>query len=113
VCRTDVAPRAIALALVAALLAYAVFALAVRQWWLSGLAAPVVAAMLWRRHRRARFATYVFLTVAAARGLASGVWPVSALAAGAVLLMQCAAARRAWPRLVPGAGRRSDRMTAP
>ena len=86
----------------AALLAYAVVALAAARWWISGLAAPVVAVVLWRRHPRARFAAYVFFTVVALRGLAGRHWAAVLFAAAAVGLMQTAAARRAWPRLGPG-----------
>jgi hypothetical protein len=66
-----------------ALLAYAAFALGVARWWISGLAAPVVAVLLWRRHPRSRFSAYVFLSVVAIRGVATHRWPVLALAAPA------------------------------
>ncbi len=96
-------------ALAAGLLAYAVLALAVERWWISGLAAPAVAALLVLRHRRARFSAYVFLSVATMRGLVHGVWPVAAGAAGAILLLQAPPARRLWPRLPPRWARRAGR----
>jgi len=96
-------PRpAVAVLLPVALLAYSLLALGVARWWVSGLAAPVVAALLWRRHPRARFAAYVFFSIVALRGLAAGAWAAVLFAAAAVALMQTAAARRAWPRLGPG-----------
>lgn len=96
-------PRpAVAVLLPLALLAYAVVALGVARWWVSGLAAPVVGALLWRRHPRARFAAYVFFSVVALRGLVGRHWAAVLFAAGAVVLMQTPAARRAWPRLRPG-----------
>jgi hypothetical protein len=99
-------PRpAVAVLLPLALLGYALLALGVAHWWISGLAAPVIAGLLWRRHPRARFATYVFLSVVALRGAVGRHWAALAFAAIAVALMQIAAARRAWPRLRPGATR--------
>src|SRR5437870_12818869 len=53
---------AVTVVLPLALVAYACVALGVAHWWVSGLVAPVVAALLWRRHPRARFAAYVFLS---------------------------------------------------
>ena len=93
---------AVAVLLPVAILAYALLALGVARWWVSGLAAPVVAALLWRRHPRARFAAYVFFSIVAVRSLAAGAWAAVLVAAAAVALMQTAAARRAWPRLRPG-----------
>jgi len=103
-----------ALLLLAALLGYAALALGALRWWLSGAAALVVAALLWRRHPRARFAAYVYLSTLALRGLARGEWPGLAFAAGALLLLQLPGARRAWPRLRPRALRADgDRMPRP
>jgi hypothetical protein len=103
-----ISPRpAVAWALVASLVAYAALA-ATRQWWLSAVAAPVVAVLLWRRHPRARFAAYVLLTVVAFRGAVAGSWGLPAYAAVAVALMQTRAARRMWPRLVAGRPRGDD-----
>lgn len=92
----------VAILLPVALLAYALLALGVARWWVSALAAPVVAALLWRRHPRARFAAYIFFSAVLLRGLAAGAWAAVLFAAAAVALMQTAAARRAWARLGPG-----------
>jgi hypothetical protein len=103
------------LSLVARLLAlsvatYAVVA-ATRHAWLAAAAAVIVAALLWRRHPRARFAAYIFLSVLLVRGVATGGWVLAAYAVIALAVMQTAAAREAWPRLVPGRwGGRGDRM---
>lgn len=86
----------------AALIAYALLALGVARWWISGLAAPLIAALLWRRHPRARFAAYVFFSVVAVRGLAGRHWAAMLFAVAAVAVMQTPAALRAWPRLRPG-----------
>lgn len=98
-------PRALewllALTLVAAFLLYAVYALLIGPWWISGLAAPVVALMLLGRHRRARFAAYVFLSVALLRTALAGHWGIALGAGGALLLLQTPAAGRLWPRLTP------------
>jgi hypothetical protein len=66
-----------------------------------GLAAPYVAALLWRRHPRARFATYVFLTHETVRGLHFHRWDAVLAAAAGVLLLQLPAARRWAPSLRP------------
>ena len=98
-------PRArewlLVLTLVAAFLLYAIYALLIGPWWISGLAAPVVALMLLGRHRRARFAAYVFLTVALLRTALAGHWGIALGAGGALLLLQTPAAGRLWPRLTP------------
>jgi hypothetical protein len=92
---------AIVWTLVGSLAVYTVVAVA-RGWWPSVVVAPIVAATLWRRYRRARFTAYVFFTVLAIRGALTGVWLLPLYAAAAIVLMQTASARRAWPRLVPG-----------
>jgi hypothetical protein len=66
-----------------------------------GLAAPYVAALLWRRHPRARFAAYVFLTHEAARGLHFGNWAAAAVAAAWIAVLQLPAARRWAPPVRP------------
>ena len=74
-----------------------------RPWnWLAyGLAAPYVAALLWRRDPRARFGAYVFFSHEAVRGLHfRHPWAVAAAVAG-VLLLQLPAARRWAPSLRP------------
>jgi len=102
-------PRpAVAVVLPLALVAYACVALGVAHWWVSGLVAPVVAALLWRRHPRARFAAYVFLSLVALRGALAHRWAALAFAVVVVALMQTAASRRAWPRLRPGAARAAE-----
>jgi hypothetical protein len=94
-------PPAVAVALVGSLLVYAVVAVT-QRWWPSAAVAPLVALLLWRRHRRARFTAYVFFSVLAARGALTGAWTLPAYALVAVGLLQTAAARGAWPRLRPG-----------
>jgi hypothetical protein len=94
-------------ALVASLVVYAVLA-ARGGWWLSAVAAPIAAVLLWRRHPRARFAAYVFFTAVAFRGAVSGSWALPAYAVAAVALMQTRDARRTWPRLVAGRRRGDD-----
>ena len=102
-------PSLVVVVLVASLLVYAAVAVA-RHWWPSAIVAPFVAALLWRRHRRARFTAYVFFSVLAARGVLTGVWPLPVYALAAVGLLQTASARAAWPRLTP---RRRARRDAP
>jgi hypothetical protein len=99
----------VVVALVVSLLVYAVIAIT-RRWWPSTVTAPVVAALLWRRHRRARFTAYVFFSVLAARGVLTGVWALPAYAVTAIALLQTPAAQAAWPRLTPG--RRPTESTA-
>ena len=64
-----------------------------------GLAAPYVAWLVWRRHPRARFAAYVFLTHEALRGVHLHRQDAVAIAALWVLLLQLPAARRWMPSL--------------
>ena len=85
----------------ASLLIYSALAVT-RRWWPSVVTAPIVAVLLWRRHRRARFTAYVFFSVLAIRGALTGVWALPAYALAAIALLQTAAARAAWPRLSPG-----------
>jgi hypothetical protein len=89
------------LAFAVGLLAYCVVALA-HGWWLSAGGAPIVAWLMWRRHRRARFAAYIFFSALAARSVLIESWPLGVFALVAVVLLQLPAARRAWPRLTPG-----------
>jgi hypothetical protein len=109
-------PSLVAAALAASLLIYAVIAVA-HRWWPSALVAPLLALLLWRRHRRARFTAYVFFSVLAVRGALTGVWALPAYALAAAGLLQTQAARAAWPRLRPARLRapaeergRGDRM---
>ena len=91
--------RALASLLALGLAGYATFALGIGHWWISGVAAPVVAALLLARHRRARFSAYVFFSVVVLRGVLTGWWMLAGGAAAAILLLQTPAALRAWPRL--------------
>ena len=101
-------PSLVVVVLVTSLLVYSGFAIT-RHWWPSAVVAPLVAALLWRRHRRARFSAYVFFSVLAARGALTHVWALPVYALAAVSLMQTPAARVAWPRLTRGRTR-GDRM---
>ncbi|MBI3637196.1 MAG: hypothetical protein HY216_13460 [Candidatus Rokubacteria bacterium] len=93
---------AIAVLVPLALLAYAAYALLVAHWWVSGLAASIVAALLWTRHPRARFSAYVLLSVIVLRGLIRGEWGAAAFGAVAIAVLQLPASRRAWPRIPLG-----------
>ena len=104
-------PSLVVVVLVTSLLVYSGVAIT-RHWWPSAVAAPLVAALLWRRHRRARFSAYVFFSVLAARGAITHVWALPLYALAAVGLMQTSAARVAWPRLTPGRTP-DDRMRRP
>jgi hypothetical protein len=88
--------------LVASLGVYAVLALALRHWWLSGALAPVIAVLLWRAHPRARFSAYVFFSAVAMRGAIRDSWTSAVYGIAAILILQTPAALRAWPRLRPG-----------
>jgi hypothetical protein len=112
--------RAVAALLPAAILGYAVVALAIEHWWLSGVVALVVAGLMWRRHPRARFSAYILLSALVMRAVFGHAWGALVFAALTLAVMQTPAARRAWPRLVPGArpGRGArpeggDRMARP
>ena len=85
----------------AALLVYAVVALAL-GWWPLALLAPLVAWLLWRRHPRARFAAYIYFSVMTARAFLTASWPLAVFALGAIAALQLPAARRAWSRLTRG-----------
>src|SRR2546428_13990845 len=91
-------PSLVVVALVTSLLVYSGVAVA-RHWWPSAVVAPLLAALLWRRHRRARFSAYVFFSVLAARGALTGVWapPVYALRARRPVQKAAALAARAPP----------------
>ena len=93
---------------------YAIVALAWLHQWTSGVAAVIVALLLWRRHPRARFSMYILCSATAVRALLVGEWPVLALAVAAIVAMQTRAAARAWPRLRREATHGdSDRMARP
>lgn len=95
---------AVGVALVGGLVGYAVFALAGHRF-LSGLAAPVVAALLVMRHPRARFSAYVFFAALVVRGMLAGAWPLALFGGAGIVVLQLPAARSLWPRLVVGATR--------
>ena len=80
------------------LVAYTVFALT-RGWWPSAVGAPIVAWLLWRCHRRARFAAYIFFSVMIARALLTSAWCLALFALVMIGALQLPAAQRAWPRL--------------
>lgn len=88
-------------ALAGGLLLYAALALAAHRW-ISGLVAPLVAALLIARHPRARFSAYVFFSALAVRGLVAGAWALALFAGGAIVVMQTPPAVRAWPRVALG-----------
>lgn len=92
------------MAVVGALLVDAGLALAAHRW-ISGVVAPVVAALLAMRHPRARFAAYVFFSALAIRGVVAGAWPLVLFAAAGILVLQAPPARRVWPRIVAGTTR--------
>jgi hypothetical protein len=66
-----------------------------------GVAAPYVAVLLWRRHPRARFAAYVFLSHEAIRGIHFRHWDAVIVALAWVFLLQLPSARRYAPSLEP------------
>lgn len=83
------------------LVGYSVAAAAL-GWWPSTIGALVVAWLLWRRHVRARFAAYVFLSILTVRAVVTAVWPLAVFALALIGLLQAPAARRLWPRLTWG-----------
>ena len=66
-----------------------------------GLLAPYVGALLWRRHHRARFAAYIFLTHEIVRGVHFRRWDAVALGLLWILLFQLPSARRYAPSIRP------------
>lgn len=66
-----------------------------------GLAAPYVGWLLWRRHPRARFAAYIFLTHETVRGLHFRHWDAVGVAMAWIILLQLPTARRYAPPLRP------------
>jgi hypothetical protein len=84
---------------VVALLAYAGLALFVESRGISGLAAAIVAWLLGRRHPRARFAAYIFLSAVGLRSVMTEHWATLAFAVILLGVLQIPSARRAWPRL--------------
>jgi hypothetical protein len=99
--RVPPAARTLALVLPGAFAAYGAWAFLARGRWIAPVGGLLVAALLLLRHRRARFAAYVFLSAAAVRAAAQGPWIVVAGAVLAVLALQTRAAASLWPRLTP------------
>ena len=63
--------------------------------------APVVGALMLRRHERARFSVYVFLSCEILRATRIHSWPLGLLAATSILYLQLPAARRFHPAVDP------------
>jgi|SRR5262245_15892280 len=63
--------------------------------------APVVGVLMLRRHERARFSVYVFLSCEILRAMRIHSWPLGLFAAGAILYLQVPAARRFHPMVDP------------
>ena len=101
---SSVVERLVVVAVVGGLVVYAALALAAHRF-LSGLAAPVVAALLAMGHPRARFSAYIFFSALAVRGLVAGAWPLALFAGAGIVVLQTPPARRAWPRIAAGTTR--------
>ncbi len=71
------------------------------NWVAYGLGAPYVGWLLWRRHPRARFAAYVFLSHETARGVHFRRGDAVAVALAGIALLQLPSARRWLPSLRP------------
>jgi hypothetical protein len=65
------------------------------------LVAPVVGSLMLRRHERARFSAYVFLSCEILRAIRIHSWLLGVLASGAIVYLQSAAARRFHPSVDP------------
>jgi hypothetical protein len=63
--------------------------------------APVVGALMLRRHERARFSVYVFLSCEILRAVRMHSWLLGLLAAGSIVYLQLPAARRFHPSVDP------------
>ena len=63
--------------------------------------APVVGALMLRRHERARFSVYVFLSCEILRAIRIHSWLLGLLAAGSILYLQLPAPRRFHPSVDP------------
>jgi hypothetical protein len=63
--------------------------------------APVVGTLMLRRHERARFSAYVFLSCEILRASRIHSWPLGLLAVAAILYLQLPAARRFHPMVDP------------
>jgi hypothetical protein len=63
--------------------------------------APVVGALMLRRHERARFSVYVFLSCEILRAIRIHSWLLGVLSATAIVYLQLPAARRFHPSVDP------------
>jgi hypothetical protein len=63
--------------------------------------APVVGGLMLRRHERARFSVYVFLSCEILRAIRIHSWLLGLLAAAAIVYLQLPAARRFHPSVDP------------
>ncbi len=63
--------------------------------------APVVGTLMLRRHERARFSVYVFLSCEILRAIRIHSWLLGLLAAGSIVYLQLPAARRFHPSVDP------------
>ena len=63
------------------------------------LVAPIVGLLLLVRHRRARFAAYIFLTMDLVRTAVRGVWPFLVADLLLLLFLQTPLMRRIYPRI--------------
>jgi len=63
--------------------------------------APIVGVLMLRRHERARFSVYVFLSCEIIRAIRIHSWLLGLLAAGSILYLQFPAARRFHPMVDP------------
>jgi hypothetical protein len=63
--------------------------------------APVVGTLMLRRHERARFSVYVFLSCEIVRAIRIHSWPLGLGAAASILYLQLPAARRFHPMVDP------------
>jgi hypothetical protein len=63
--------------------------------------APIVGALMLRRHERARFSVYVFLSCEILRATRIHSWPLGLLAVISILYLQLPAARRFHPSVDP------------
>ena len=63
--------------------------------------APIVGVLMLRRHERARFSVYVFLSCEIIRAIRIHSWLLGLLAAGSIVYLQFPAARRFHPMVDP------------
>lgn len=75
--------------------------------------APVVGTLMLRRHERARFSVYVFLSCEILRAIRIHSGILGVLAAGAILYLQLPAARRIHPSIDPRRVMARLRLTPP